>query len=176
MKPAPNHSREQKLDSADPYALLGIGAALTLYDSEKNVAQFIAGAIAAALRIKFGAVALLSASNCNLQIYGQSDEAPLQNSVAKEIENVLSNALSNGSIGDIEVNKKILPNSSKAGLRRLLAVPLRTLDHDFGFVLAGTSSENPFSSVQTASLEALSAQASIAFHRKSYPPFLSRPD
>ena len=159
------NSKEPNLSSVDPYALLGIGAALALYDREEDIAHFIAGAVATALRVKLGAVALLNASDCNLRMFGQFNEAPLRNSVAKEIENILSDALSNETLGDIEVNEKILPNSSAIGLRRLLAIPLRTLDSDFGVVLAGTSSEEPYSPAQTASLEALSAQTSIALHR-----------
>ena len=163
-------TQAQKLTRIDPYSLLGIGAALALYDSEDDVAQFIASAVTAALRVKFGAVALKEAGDDKLRVFGQLSNSPLQDSLVKEIEKVFS-TIKNASadpgeiIRDIEVKKNLFPKLHTKGLGRLLLVPLRTLDRDFGFVLAGKTSYEPYLPVQTASLDTLASQTSMALHR-----------
>ena len=160
----------QKLTSIDPYSLLGIGAALALYDSEEDVAQFIASAVTAALRVKFGAVALREARDDKLRVFGQLGNSPLQISLVKEIEKVFSTIKNANSglgetIREIEVKKELFPKLYTKGLGRLLLVPLRTLDRDFGFVLAGKTFYEPYLPVQTASLDTLASQTSMALHR-----------
>ncbi|MCH7680835.1 sigma 54-interacting transcriptional regulator [candidate division KSB1 bacterium] len=163
-------TQAQKLTRIDPYSLLGIGAALALYDSEDDVAQFIASAVTAALRVKFGAVALKEAGDDKLRVFGQLSNSPLQDSLVKEIEKVFS-TIKNAKAGrgeiirDIEVKKNLFPKLHTTGLGRLLLVPLRTLDRDFGFVLAGKTSCEPYLPVQTASLDTLASQTSMALHR-----------
>lgn len=163
-------TQAQKLTRIDPYSLLGIGAALALYDSEDDVAQFIASAVTAALRVKFGAVALKEAGDDKLRVFGQLSNSPLQDSLVKEIEKVFS-TIKNAKAGrgeiirDIEVKKNLFPKLHTKGLGRLLLVPLRTLDRDFGFVLAGKTSCEPYLPVQTASLDTLASQTSMALHR-----------
>jgi len=160
----------QKLTSIDPYSLLGIGAALALYDSEEDVAQFIASAVTAALRVKFGAVALREARDDKLQVFGQLSNSPLKISLAEEIEKVFSTIKTakaglGEKIREIEIKKELSPKLHTKGLGRLLLVPLRTLDRDFGFVLAGKTSYEPYLPVQTASLDTLASQTSMALHR-----------
>lgn len=163
-------TQAQKLTRIDPYSLLGIGAALALYDNEDDVAQFIASAVTAALRVKFGAVALKEAGDDKLRVFGQLSNSPLQDSLVKEIEKVFS-TIKNAKAGrgeiirDIEVKKNLFPKLHTKGLGRLLLVPLRTLDRDFGFVLAGKTSCEPYLPVQTASLDTLASQTSMALHR-----------
>ncbi|MCH8954882.1 sigma 54-interacting transcriptional regulator [candidate division KSB1 bacterium] len=164
-------TQAQKLTSIDPYSLLGIGAALALYDSEEDVAQFIASAVTAALRVKFGAVALREAGDDKLRVLGQLSNSPLQISLVKEIEKVFSTSIKNANAGpgetirEIEVKKELFPKLHTKGLGRLLLVPLRTLDRDFGFVLGGKTSYQPYLPVQTASLDTLASQTSMALHR-----------
>ena len=163
-------TQAQKLTRIDPYSLLGIGAALALYDNEDDVAQFIASAVTAALRVKFGAVALREAGDDKLRVFGQLSNSPLQRSLVKEIEKVFS-TIKNAKAGpgeiirEIEVKKDLFPKLHTKGLGRLLLVPLRTLDRDFGFVLAGKTSCEPYLPVQTASLDTLASQTSMALHR-----------
>ena len=163
-------TQAQKLTRIDPYSLLGIGAALALYDSGEDVAQFIASAVTAALRVKFGAVALREAGDDKLRVLGQLSNSPLQRSLVKEIEKVFT-TIKNAKAGpgeiirEIEVKKDLFPKLHTKGLGRLLLVPLRTLDRDFGFVLAGKTSCEPYLPVQTASLDTLASQTSMALHR-----------
>ncbi len=155
----------------DSHILLGFGAALTLVEDAEEIAHLTAGVIASALRIPLGALVLQDAHDSEIRVLGQFRNIELGKSLAEEIENFLtspppnSSLLSNADSREIEVQKENLPESTAAGLRRLLLVRLRTIDHDFGAVIAGKSSEEPFLSVQTASLQALASQTTMALHR-----------
>ncbi|MFQ5751410.1 MAG: sigma 54-interacting transcriptional regulator, partial [bacterium] len=172
-RPQPKRAgaRKPDLSSIEPYSLLGIGAALALYNSEEDVARFIASAVTSALRVKFGAVALQNPKARKLHLFGQFNHAPLQDALAAEIVNFLSpypknsDVLANDNINEIEVHKQQLPQSSAMGLCRFLIIRLRTLGHDFGVVIAGQSCAAPFSPTQIASLQTLTSQAAMTLHR-----------
>jgi PAS domain S-box-containing protein len=164
-------SQSHQLSSIDPYSLLGLSVALIMYDREEDVAQFIASAVTAALRLKLGAVALRNSEGDKLCVFGQLGLEPLENSLAQELEDFVSvsptgsEALSADSIREIELPVERLPKLSAAGVDRFLLARLRTLDTDFGLMLAGKSSEEPYLPHQTASLLTLAGQTSLALHR-----------
>ncbi|MFQ5865758.1 MAG: sigma 54-interacting transcriptional regulator [bacterium] len=157
--------------SINPFALLGFGAALNLLEKGEEVADFTASSIAAALCVKFGAVVLRNQTESKKQVFGQFSNTPLKGELAEEIQSILSTSaeithtivpeLGN----EIEVSREALPKAASVGLRRILLTCLRTLDNDFGMILAGKSTDKPFTFVQRAALETLASQASFALHR-----------
>ncbi len=155
----------------DPYSLLGFGAALALIDNEEDIAHLLVGAIISALRVQLGAVVLQNVTGRATSIQGQYRNAPLEKALAEEIKSFLfsnttdSSALYYENNREIKVRKEHLPEATIAGLNRLLLVRLRTIEHDFGVVIAGKSSDEPYSPGQTVSLEALASQTSMALHR-----------
>lgn len=164
-------SQNSDLTLIDPYSLLGFGAALALIDNEEDIAHLLVGAIISALRVQLGAVVLQNVTGRARSILGQFRNAPLEKALAEEIKNFLfSNATDSSALyyennREIKVRKEHLPEATNAGLNRLLLVRLRTIEHDFGVVIAGKSSDEPYSPGQTVSLEALASQASMALHR-----------
>ena len=161
----------RELSSIDPYPLLGLGAALALYDREEDVANFVASAVTSALRLKFGAVALMTKGSNPLYVFGQLGGKPLRDSLAKEIGSFLSKsskdseAQTGDTIREIGVRQERLAKLLDQGLSRILLAPLRTLGNDFGVVLAGKSSDEPYLRDQTAPLLTLAGQTSLALHR-----------
>ena len=166
-----SESQKHDLTSIDPYSLLGVGAALATHDSEEDVARFVGSALTSVLRVKFGAVALINGDGDTFRLFGQFSDAPLQDFLAKEIEQVFftstkkSDAFSGETIRDIRVERGRFPKLYAIGLRRLLLARLRTLDRHFGLVLAGKTTDEPYLPIQTASLETLAGQTSMALHR-----------
>ncbi|MFQ5640728.1 MAG: ATP-binding protein [bacterium] len=164
-------SQKHDLTPIDPNSLLGVGAALAIHDSEEDVARFIGSAVTAVLRVKFGAVALITGDGGAFRVFGQFRDAPLQDSLAKEIEQFLStsikksDAFSGETLREIRVQRERFPNLSAVGFRRLLSARLRTLDSDFGLVLAGQTPDKPYLPVQATFLETLASQTSLALHR-----------
>ena len=160
-----------ELSTIDPYPLLGLGAALALYDREEDVANFVASAVTSALRFNFGAVALMTKGSNPLYVFGQLGGKPLRDSLAKEIGSFLSKsskdseAQTGDTIREIGVRQERLAKLLDQGLSRILLAPLRTLGNDFGVVLAGKSSDEPYLRDQTASLLTLAGQTSMALHR-----------
>ncbi|MFQ5641678.1 MAG: sigma 54-interacting transcriptional regulator, partial [bacterium] len=166
-----SESRKHNSTSSDPYSILGFGAALALIESVEEIARFTAGAITLAFRVQLGAVVLENATGGEMSVSGQFRNAPLGEALAKEIKNFVSSIVTNSSALSDEVGREInvreehLPEATAAGLCRLLLVRLRTIEHNFGVVIAGKSSEEPYLPIHAASLEALASQVSMALHR-----------
>lgn len=156
--------------SIDTFALLGFGTALNLLEEEREVARLTASSIASALCVKFGAV-VLAPSQSRSRVYGKLNGRPFSDLVSKEIADLRSTvAEGNGGLTpefsrEIEVRGEALPHLAKVGLVRLLLANLRTVERAYGFILAGTTSEQTFTSYQSAALATLASQAAMALHR-----------
>lgn len=170
-QPTITESRKHNLTSIDPYSILGLGAALALIETEEEIARLTAGAITSAFRVQLGAVVLQNVRGGEMSVSGQFRNAPLEDALAEEIKSFLSSTATNSSAlsgedsREIKVREEHLPKATAAGLYRLLLVRLRTIEYDFGVVIAGKTSDEPYLPVQTASLEALASQVSMALHR-----------
>ncbi|MFQ6043735.1 MAG: PAS domain-containing protein, partial [Candidatus Poribacteria bacterium] len=162
---------DQQSASINPFALLGLGAALNLVEKEEAIADFTASAIASAMCVKFGAIVLRQDMKSEKHVFGQLNNAPIKSEVAQEIQSFLSNSpVTTQTIGlefcnEITVNRETLPELSCHGLRRLLLLRLRTLDNDYGMILAGKGNNKSFTAVQRAALQALGSETSLALHR-----------
>jgi PAS domain S-box-containing protein len=65
----------------------------------------------------------------------------------------------------VDVDADAHPALAEQGVHRLSALRLGTVDHDFGLVLAGRVDETSPSPMETATLQMLAAQVSMALHR-----------
>jgi PAS domain-containing protein len=167
---AAGSSQRLDLSSVDPYALLGVGAVLALMDREEDIACVTAGALTEALSVPLGALVLRNQTEGGVRVFGQYAQAPLEDVLAEEIRNLLSssdsrqNSLVSEPSREIEVQDDRFPEANASGLRRLMLAGLRTIEDDFGVMMVGAKSDEPFLFEQRAAMEALASQASVALH------------
>ncbi len=151
--------------------LLGLGAALALFESEEDVARLTAGAIASALGVPFGAVVLRGQSSPRGRLFGHFGNAILDVDLAQEIESYFltptanSNSFSLEWVVEIAVTEDHFPHAARTGLRRLLVSRLGTIHDDFGVIIAGGEGDVQYTASDSLVLEALAGQASVALYR-----------
>ena len=167
----PDTSKWQKHNPSliSPYSLLGFGAALALVDTEKDVGRLTAGAAIAGLRTPLGVVVLQGQKALPKRVFGQLGDKPLEEIFAEEIEAswVLPRSTPDvpENVSEVRLGSGTWPRAVEAGLRRLLIARLRTIDREFGVLIAGNTADESYSPVQSASLQALAIQASMALQR-----------
>ncbi|MCG8608020.1 sigma 54-interacting transcriptional regulator [bacterium] len=153
----------------DVFSLLGFGAALTLIDNEGKIAQLVASVIPSALKVELGAVLLYH--NGEIVISGQFGHDPFENSLLEEIKKFIDPKTNKSSSSytedtvEFQIEKSHFPHTVALGLKRALLNKLKTTEREFGFVIAGKSSDEAFFPVQKAFLQAVASQAAIALHR-----------
>ena len=171
VRDAVARSPRSRKASIDPFALVGLGAALGQCDQEQDIARLTATAVTSALSVQLGAVVLRSEEVPEGKVFGQLGGAPLQPALAQEIEGLLASSPAGAdtfaaeSRTEIDVEEEALLPLAHAGLRRLLVVRLGTVEESFGSVIAGKRSGEPFVPEERAILETLAGQASMALHR-----------
>lgn len=160
---------QQNLTLVDPHALLGIGALLSQIGSDREIALLAASAITAALQVELGTVVLRGGDGNQARLFGQFRQSPLDEDLIGEIKNWVSASPGPSSPSEssreIEVDRKTLPRLHAAGLRRLLVSSIKTVEEDFGAVLAGSSANVPYRDDHYVYLETLASQAAIALQR-----------
>ncbi|NIR70765.1 hypothetical protein GWO43_04085 [candidate division KSB1 bacterium] len=152
-------------------AFHAFGASLNLLTEAEGIANLAASTIRTALNVTFGAVVLRDKLELKKRVFGHAKETRLGNDVLREVARFLSE-MSETSVTDepelsseIEIRKQDLPKIASLGLHRILLVRLRTMNIDYGIILAGKNAKDSFTEVQCATLETLAHQTAMALHR-----------
>ena len=168
---SPQSSQRSDVPSIDLYALLGMSSALALVETEDEIARLTAGAVISALSVPFGAVLLRSEAQTEARVFAEIADAKPNANLSMEIANLLVSsdvgADAWASSVEIDVRQPALPHAASVGLGRLLVVRLATLETNFGAVIAGRRSPEPYLVEERTALETLAGQASFALHRAS---------
>ena len=154
--------------NADPFALLGVAASLALMEREEDIARLTASAVTSALAVPLGAMVTRSDDRSLGQAVGQLGSQPLGPALLAEIRSYCAapGASAGGPVttssAEPRLGDTVMPGLAAAGVKRALLVPLRTVERDYGALIAGKRSPDPFDPTQRAALETLAGQSVVA--------------
>ena len=153
---------------SDPFTLLDLATAITLVHREEDVARLVASAVTSALALPLGAMGVRGANGDLSLVLGQLGSDPLDPALIEELRDYFDRAAadrveqSRPSCSQLTPDDDVLPGLRAAGIKRLLVAPLRTVDGDFGGIIAGTRRDQPFERQHQAVLETLAGQSMVA--------------
>ena len=149
----------------DPVALVDLASAFTLLHEEEEVVRFAAPAVTSALAVPLGAMYVRGSDSDAGFVFGQLGSDSLHPTLVDELRDSCDRWSAGSSQPARPTDVEVAPDDASfrgiahAGIKRLLVAPLRTLHGDFGAIIAGARSDDPFSATQHAALSALAAQS-----------------
>ena len=170
-RPAAPRPRRSRPPSVDPYAILGVPAALELVDDVKDVLRLIAEAATSVLAVPLSAVVPAGRGAPSKRIFGQFRGASLEPGLARELRRFVASPQADAqlfsaeAVVEVDVQEEAPKLADHSGLGRLLVVRLGRLEGSFGSLILGKSSGEPFASEERAAAETLAALASMALYR-----------
>ena len=152
----------------DPFAVLNIGAALSLARRDAEVARLTAGAVRSAVPAPLGALALYGNTSEDDLVLGEVRGQPLSTRLAEELRAIARPGGDDSAAPphtEHPVSVESSPNAAGEQLSHLIVVRLATVRGDRGSLIAGFEANQPVTDAERAALAALATQAAIALQR-----------
>jgi PAS domain S-box-containing protein len=161
-----------------PSSILGFGAALTMLDDEREIAQVLSESLEAVLPSELAAVALYddgpdtassSRTGDDIVLVGQLTNDTLTERAVQELCHMAAqHRHATRTAPQAERSLTIddtYPALDALGLHTCTLIRLGTVEHEFGVVIVGSTEPSPLASEHVTAVQMLDAQASLALHR-----------